>query len=420
MKILMVTPIPPARQATNAVPLVTQAALAALAPRHEVTLVTVAGPDPAELEAVDELQRSGLEVHAVKRFAPAGTAQWKHRGVLAQAWLFKPYPFRTVWYYEPAIQRILDRLLAENRFDLVTVEDNAMGIYRYRTTKPVLLTEVEVRRPRPLHLNRYYGRGKRPVEATLLEIDWHRWRDYQRLVWRRFLRVQVFTARDAASAVEIAPEVADKIRVNPFGIELPPEPEAGTEEDNSIVFTGGMTHQPNVDAAMWLGTEIMPLLRKLRPGVRLSIVGSYPPRSVLDLASDDIIVTGRVPEVEPFIARAAVVVAPVRTGGGQRVKVLQGMSMRKPVVTTQKGMEGLSIVGAEPPLAIANNAEEMAGAISALLESAEARRELGRRARAFVEQYFSPAAYARRLEAVYSEVIEQTSGEAVMTKDNVR
>lgn len=405
MRILMVTPIPPAPQATNAVPLVAWAQLAALAPRHDVTIVTVAGPDPAEIEAVEDLKRSGKAVYAVTRTVSRGAAKWKRRWRLAFTWIFEPYPFRTVWYYEPEVQRILDRLLAEQSFDLIGVEDNAMGIYRYRTTSPRLLTEHEVRKIGPADTRGWPW--KHGFAGMFREVDWRRWRSYQRSVWKRFQKVQVFTARDAACAAEIAPEVVSRVHINPFGIVLPCLPDPTAEQENTVIFTGGMTHPPNEDAAIWLGTEIMPLLRKMRHGVRLIIVGSYPPQSVLDLACDDIVVTGRVPEVEPYIAGAAVVVAPVRTGGGQRMKVLQGMALGKPVVATQRGVEGLAVVGADPPLLVADSAGEIARSVAALLESAEARRELGSRARAFVEEHYSPEAYARRLEAVYSELVLQ-------------
>ncbi len=266
----------------------------------------------------------------------------------------------------------------------------------------MVLTEHEVRRPRGIE---WHGWSKGNwLRWALGEINWRRWQRYQPLIWRRFDRIQVFTTRDAAAIQAIAPEFADRVRVNPFGIELPAEAAAEREESGTIVFSGGFTHYPNVDAALWLGTEIMPLLRARCPGVRLLIVGSYPPDSVRALASDDIVVTGRVPEIEPFLERASVIVAPVRIGGGMRMKVVQGMAMGKAVVTTPRGAEGLEIVGSKPPLVLARDAEGIVAMIASLLASNDARRALGKRARAFVAQHFSPEAYAQRLEAVYAEL----------------
>jgi glycosyltransferase involved in cell wall biosynthesis len=102
---------------------------------------------------------------------------------------------------------------------------------------------------------------------------------------------------------------------------------------------------------------------------------------------------------------AAVVLAPVRIGGGMRMKVLHSLAMGKPVVATRRGAEGLDIQGEAPPLKTADDAESFARSTAALLSDAQERRELGKAARAFVAEHFSPQAYARRIEAAYAQMI---------------
>ena len=402
MKILMVTPMPPQPEATGAIPLVLHAQLAGLIPRHEVTLVTVAGPEPSEWEAIEHLRAAGHEILAVRLMKPAASQRWQRRWRLASTWLRGQYPWRTVWFSEPEIQHALDRLLTERRFDLVVVEDNAMGIYHYRTRTPIIFTEHEVRRARPV--NWRPGSPADWLHWAFVEADWQRWQKYQPLVWGRFDRIQTFTKRDAAAIAALAPDVGVRVRVNPFGIDLPALADSNREEKANILFVGSFAHPPNVDAAVWLGHEIMPRLRVLYPGVRLTIVGPMSPKAVKALACADIYVTGLVPEIAPHLERAAVVLAPIRIGGGMRMKVLQAMASGKAVVTTLRGADGLAINGQQPPLIIAENAEEIAGATAALLADESARRELGRRARAFVAEHFSPSAYARRLETIYEEI----------------
>ena len=300
------------------------------------------------------------------------------------------------------MQRILNRLFAERSFDLVIVEDNAMGIYQYGTATPVIFTEHEVRRPRPV--NWRAGSPSNWLRWAFGEADWQRWRKYQRSVWRRFDRIQVFTSRDAEAVAALAPDLAERVRVNPFGVEMPASLDAELEKQGTVLFVGNFTHPPNVDAALWLGNEIMPALRKCYPGVRLVLVGIYPPKSVQALACDDIRVTGAVPEIEPYFARAAVVIAPLRIGGGMRMKVLQALALGKAIVTTPRGADGLKI-GEQPlPLITAENAEQIAEATASLLASCETRRSLGCQARAFVIENFSAQAYARRIEATYAEL----------------
>jgi glycosyltransferase involved in cell wall biosynthesis len=405
MNILMVSPMPPGRQALGAIPLVLNAQLAALKSRHSLTWVTVGGPDPCEWRALDRLRAAGVRVAAVYRREPLGMRRWARRWRWATKWLDGRYPWRTIWFWEPEVQRILDRLLTTDSFDLIQVEDNAMGIYRYPTETPILFTEHEVR---PLTSPQWEDPTRTFRSAALdrlRDTDWRRWRRYQRGVWKRFARVQVFTSRDARAVREIAPELTHRVTVNPFGIELPARLDPGREQDTGVIFIGNFTHPPNVDAALWLGNEIMPLLRARVPGAHLDLAGAYPPSSIRALARDDIQVLGHVPELEAVMARAGVVIAPLRTGGGQRMKVLQSMASGKAVVTTALGAEGLAVDDAPAPVIVKENAAAIAHATADLLEDAKARRALGDRAREFIAEYHSVPAYSRRLERAYAELL---------------
>jgi glycosyltransferase involved in cell wall biosynthesis len=390
--------MPPRREAPGAIPLVLHAAIAGLRERHELTLVTAFGDEPGEAEAVAELRADGLAVHAVDRRQPAATgARWRRRARLTAAWARGADPWRTIWFADPGVQRILDGLDAR-AYDVVSVEDNAMAGFRLPGGLPSVLTEYEVRRPR--RVDRRLG----PPAHWLAEADWHRWPGYERRVWRRFDRLQVFTARDAAHAAEIAPDLRESIVVNPFGVDAPEAGSVGGGKDRSLLFMGNFTHPPNRDAAEWLVREIMPQLRSRVTGVSLTVVGSGAPEGFLADAPADVRYAGEVPDAAPEVARAAVVVAPIRTGGGMRMKVLYALAGGKAVVTTTRGAEGLLLDG-ERPLVIADDADEFAAQTAALLEDPAARRALGERALAFARERHSPAAYARRLEATYEGVI---------------
>jgi glycosyltransferase involved in cell wall biosynthesis len=130
-------------------------------------------------------------------------------------------------------------------------------------------------------------------------------------------------------------------------------------------------------------------------------VGANPPRAVLALRSDAVTVTGFVPEVEPFLDRAAVVVAPLRAGSGMRMKLLQALARGRAVVTTPLGREGLA---ADAPVLVADSAPRIADATVALLSDAERRRALGRQGREFVAQHHTWEAFAARLSSIYREL----------------
>lgn len=109
-----------------------------------------------------------------------------------------------------------------------------------------------------------------------------------------------------------------------------------------LVFTGAMDYWPNADAVIWFAEEILPALRERRGDIHFYIVGSKPGKEVKALAGrDGVTVTGRVEDVRPYLAYAAAVVAPLRISRGIQNKVLEGMSMGKPVIATSQALEGI-------------------------------------------------------------------------------
>jgi glycosyltransferase involved in cell wall biosynthesis len=401
MRVLLVAPVPPQADGAGAIPVLLHAELLGLRRRHEVTLVTAVGDEPGEAEAVRRLQAEG-EVHvADRRRPPPGLRRRRRQLRLAATWARGRWPWRTVWFAAPEIQRILDRLGAERRFDVVAVEDSAMSVFRYPLGIPTVFTHHEVLRPRPVDWRA--GPPSRWPGWAFGELDWRRWPDFQVGAWRRFDRVQVFSRRDADTIGALAPDLASKVRVDPFGLVLPPRIDPAREVPGSVLFVGNFAHPPNRDAAIWLAREIMPAVLERNPKARLRIVGAAPPTEVRELAGDHVELVADAPSVLPHLEEAAVVMAPVRTGGGMRMKVLQAMAAGKAVVTTPRGSEGYTGFGEEPPLAVAEGEAEIAATTATLLEDDERRRRLGKRARAFAERHHSPEAWAERLTAVYEE-----------------
>jgi polysaccharide biosynthesis protein PslH len=413
MRILLVTPMPPRAEAPGAIPLVLHAELKGLSARHDVTLLTVVGDEDGEAEAALELQRSRLEVCVVDRRTPHGLARWRRRRRLAATWVRGRYPWRTVWFADPQIQGVLDRLTRDEVFDIVAVEDNSMGIFNLPGRIPAVLTEHEVQRPRAIDWRP--GAPRDWPSRAVAEVDSQRWPRYQSGVWRRFDAVQVFSPEERTAIAELAPDVLPRVHVNPFGIDLPEAVDTRREQPGLLLFAGNFTHPPNVDASLWLGREIMPRLRTLCDGARLVVIGKSAPNEVRALAADDVEVLGEVPSISPYLEAAAVVIAPVRTGGGMRMKVLHALASGKAVVTTHRGSDGLMLAGPDPPLVVRDDAVGIASATAELLRDARRRHALGARARTFAAAHHSPEAYAERLESVYERVLGERQSTYVST-----
>jgi glycosyltransferase involved in cell wall biosynthesis len=308
---------------------------------------------------------------------------------------------RTVWFGTAEVQRVLDELAGTRTFDIVAVEDSSMAMLRLPPTVPSVLSEHEVRWPRAIDWQ--MGGPRAWPRWAMRELDWRRWAGFQRACWQRFDRVQVFTDRDASAIAAIAPAVAPRVRVNPFGCIAPRQADPAGEEPGSVLFVGNFAHVPNRDAATWLAAEIMPAVRRRYPAAHLRIVGTSPPSEIRALAGKHVEVIGDAAEIEPYIEAACVVAAPVRTGGGMRMKVLHALASGKAVVTTTRGAEGYLLSDQPVPFVTIDDAQGFADAVAGLLEDPHARRELGRRARVFALEHHSVDAWVARLEKVYEE-----------------
>jgi glycosyltransferase involved in cell wall biosynthesis len=233
-------------------------------------------------------------------------------------------------------------------------------------------------------------------------VQWLRLRRYEAQVCRRADRVLTVSDADAQALrrlvsglkPSVVPNGIDTRRYRPDGVET-------RTRENSLVFTGTMDFRPNVDAVLWFAKEALPLIQAEIPDIHLDIVGQRPHRR-LDPLKDNpsVTLTGFVEDVRPYIANAEVYVAPLRMGGGTRLKLLEAMAMGKAVVATRLGAEGYPVTDGHE-LVLADTGTDFAERVVSLLQSPERRAALGQRARAFVERRYDWRAIVPLVEEVY-------------------
>jgi glycosyltransferase involved in cell wall biosynthesis len=172
---------------------------------------------------------------------------------------------------------------------------------------------------------------------------------------------------------------------------------------------------PNIDALEYFTKEIFPLIRGLRPQVRLRIVGRKPSESLKKQFSSIPAVdfVGEVENVGPYLAQAAVLVVPLRIGGGSRLKILEALAAGKAVVSTSIGAEGLEVRSGEH-LLTADSPIEFARCVEELLASKDARARLGEEGRKLVNDRYGWDGIAAELESVWHHMsMNQTTAEPV-------
>jgi glycosyltransferase involved in cell wall biosynthesis len=216
-----------------------------------------------------------------------------------------------------------------------------------------------------------YARARRRLPAALLHLEAAALRRMERRTIGEFDHVVVVSEQERARL----PASARSVLVCPNGREpsavLPDAPEA------TVAFVATMGWAPNVDAAVWLGREIWPRVLARVPEAQLLLVGRDPAPAVRALAGENVHVTGTVPDVTPYLARSRVVVAPLRAGGGTRLKIMEALDAGRPVVATSVGCEGMEdLVGRG--VVVADAAADIAEAVASLLVDPGRASALGR------------------------------------------
>ncbi len=216
--------------------------------------------------------------------------------------------------------------------------------------------------------------------------------------------------RDAMLAAEpgldvrVVPDGADHLyRRDLAQRERPPQ-------RNVVAFIANFAYAPNIDGALHLLHRIFPRVRARVPGTQLLLVGNAPPAEVVEAArvTPGVVVTGRVPDVEPYLAAATLIVCPLRIGGGVKVKVLEALSRGKAIVTTSVGAQGLGPRAAEA-MEIHDRPSAFVDAVVRLLRRPRRRGALESAAREFARELPTWDTAARELEACYDELLRPTT-----------
>lgn len=165
-------------------------------------------------------------------------------------------------------------------------------------------------------------------------------------------------------------------------------PQGNIYAEQTLVFEGNMSFPPNIDGALYFCREILPIIQERLPNVKLTLVGKNPAPEILDLASENITVTGFVDDVRPYVARSCVFVCPLRKGGGIKNKLLQALAMGKACVATSYSVGGLVVNDGENIL-IRNSPVDFSDAVIDLLNNEKKRTKLENNARITIEHEYS-------------------------------
>ena len=245
-----------------------------------------------------------------------------------------------------------------------------------------------------------------PAKRIMYQFEFKKMLRYEQTAVRNFQHVIAVSAHDrelmlpwtADGPITVVPTGVDVKQYRPDSIDPDPAP--------LVIFIGAMDWEPNIDGAEFFCREIWDLVVAKVPDARFCIVGRNPDRRVRQLAFSSIDVTGRVPSVVDYLRKAAVVIVPLRIGGGTRLKIYEAMAAGKAVVSTTIGAEGLDVSPGSDIL-IADDPRDFADVVVSLLKDRELRRRYERAASETAGKYDWSVIAAK-----FGEVLASVAGNA--------
>ncbi|MBK8313131.1 MAG: glycosyltransferase [Acidobacteria bacterium] len=371
-----------------------------LAERHEVTFLSYYGgrrDTDYEREINEHLPGTKVIYTAARDETTFDKGLEYLRNILS------PAPFGVTKFTSGDVQRLLAQWLNDGSFDVAVCDflGPTQNFPRKRLT-PVALFQHNIE---SILWQRHAEHATNPVKRLAWNIEAFKMLRYEREAVGRFDHVIAVSEYDQQMMSQMNDMVS--MSVVPTGVDL--DQYRGVDSHSAtepvIMFLGSMDWEANVDGMSYFCRDIWPIVKKSVPDARLRIVGRNPDSRIRQLASADIEVTGRVPSVIEYLQQAAVFIVPLRIGGGTRLKIYEAMAMRKAVVSTTVGAEGLDVEHGRDIL-LADDPQTFADSVIDLLTDHPKRMQIEEAAAAQAAKY-DWAVVTDRFEEVLNQTLRQ-------------
>lgn len=365
--------------------------LVELAKLAKVTFLCYVTPDHDQ-KFLTEMREYGIAVEAVVRGEENKHGIGFPLRVLSK--LFSPRPYIVNKYISDEMIARVKELSTPDRCDVVICDFLEMAWCRdYVSGVPTVLFEHNVE---TMIWRRYHEVESNPIKRLYFGYEKQRMARYESSACEQFDHVLAVSEHDGE---KLRQEFGlPRFTVLPTGVDIEYFAPRHGEVDQRLVFCGSMDWMPNIDGFWWFYRSIYPQVCKEVAGVSFSVVGRRPGNDIVTVAKSDqsVHVSGTVEDVRPYVASAQLYIVPLRVGGGTRIKIYEAMAMKKCVVATSVGAEGLPVVDGEN-IVIADSENDFADRVKELLRDSNKRNKIAESGYRMVTENYGWAGAAKIL-----------------------
>ncbi|MFT6801685.1 MAG: glycosyltransferase involved in cell wall biosynthesis [Salibacteraceae bacterium] len=336
--------------------------LKVISKKHQVILVCLTDTKPHS-KAIENLSPYCEEIHFIK-LSKIGIF-WN----LATS-IFNDKPFQVNYFYQNSAQKKVDAIIEKHlpRHLFVQLIRTAEYVKKYH----LFDSTFDYMDALSMGAQRRIDKAI-PGVKTLLKIEAFRLKKYENYVFNQFTNKTIISKNDRDL---IQHSDKDEIRILPNGVDFTLfHRDEKIIKKYELVFTGNMSYPPNIKAAQYLALEIMPILIKSIPQIKLIIAGTDPHSSVKRLASKNIIITGWLDQITDAYNESHIFIAPMQIGTGMQNKILEAMAMKIPCITSRLAAEAIGATH-QKQILIANSPEEYAQFSLDLIQDSLASKQL--------------------------------------------
>ena len=328
-------------------------------------------------------------------------------GLLKNIFSYTPYTFRK--YHSRKIYKLIVKLIKEKKIEIVFLDHLHMAYYGKLLKEKFSNLKIILREHNAEYIfwQRIFKEERNIFKKIIFWWQWVKIKRYERKIMKYFDKCLMISTVDESNLKKIVPDANCTVFPTPVDVEGYQlfSKESKKPVPYSLIYLGSFSWLPNLHGVLWFLKEVWPKIIKIFPQIQFFIVGKNPPNELKKYSCKNVIITGYVKDVKPWVDKAEIFIVPLFSGGGIRIKILEALAMGKAIISTSVGSEGIEVENGKH-IIVADNKDSFAQGIEKLFRHKEIQASLSKNSLELMREKYSLETAQGLLDKVIIEILE--------------